>query len=399
MSLLANSEISAPLNNRSVEACTVIEVATVEPAKNLLPEVPFHLAVDALINPSAPATEGLPTTTIEACSDVHGRLVVDVWFHPGVAAIHLAFNDHRPLILSPDSMWMFVAQGFAHHVNAHAEEIRSKLVKHPGNLLIHMRRDDFVKGSPNNPWLDVVDEFATQIRAHVGDETLDMLLPAFSTTGAAEKVAGQVVLLDAMQSYFEYEVQTLCGIPRITLEGTSDDWQRLAERTEELSRFGLKWWTEPLRPILAEFVAASRGTANPQFWRSIYKRHGGSGGPYVNGWITAFFPYLTDWQTRDVTDRNPWLAGGGEKLHSLLYPAENKSDGCRDGVTMDRLPSGLAKAPFRWEYLGDRFEMEFLAGFVGVRQEAKTLALRPEIGWAVNEPARREAILSASVAE
>jgi hypothetical protein len=31
--------------------------------------------------------------------------------------------------------------------------------------------------------------------------------------------------------------------------------------------------------------------------------------------------------------------------------------------------------------------MEFLGGFVGVRQEAATLCLRPEIGWAVREQA------------
>jgi hypothetical protein len=59
----------------------------------------------------------------------------------------------------------------------------------------------------------------------------------------------------------------------------------------------------------------------------------------------------------------------------------------------------MAKAPFRWEYLDSSYQMEFLAGFVGVRQDAETLALRPEIGWAVHEPAHREAVISARVAE
>jgi hypothetical protein len=40
-----------------------------------------------------------------------------------------------------------------------------------------------------------------------------------------------------------------------------------------------------------------------------------------------------------------------------------------------------------WNYLGIRFDYEFLAGFVGVTQDARTLAIRPKIGWAVRPAA------------
>jgi hypothetical protein len=45
----------------------------------------------------------------------------------------------------------------------------------------------------------------------------------------------------------------------------------------------------------------------------------------------------------------------------------------------------LAWAPFRWKYLDRSFEMKFLGGFMGVRQDAGTLHLGPEIGWSVWE--------------
>jgi hypothetical protein len=35
--------------------------------------------------------------------------------------------------------------------------------------------------------------------------------------------------------------------------------------------------------------------------------------------------------------------------------------------------------------------MEFIAGFVGVAQDARALALRPEIGWAVRKAPPRPA--------
>src|SRR5262249_48555239 len=51
----------------------------------------------------------------EACSRYHGRLVADIAFHPLIAALHRAFCDHRPLSLSPDMIWLLIAQGVANH--------------------------------------------------------------------------------------------------------------------------------------------------------------------------------------------------------------------------------------------------------------------------------------------
>ena len=271
-----------PATSFSVNACAVIDVADVERATTALPEVPFNLAVDTLLNPSTPPTNERPISAIEANSDFGGRLVAGVGFHPCVAAIHGAFNDHRPLVLSPDVIWMLVAQGFAHHVNANAEELRPLLVRHQGKLKIHVRRDAFVKGWPWNRWPEVFDEFAVKIREHIGQATYDLVVPTFSTTGAVERAAAQVVLLDAMQSYFEFGFSTLCGIPRIMLTGTATDWQRVAERAADLGRFGLQWWTEALSPILRAIrrcvswtcgpsVLALHLQDQPRQWRSVHQ--------------------------------------------------------------------------------------------------------------------------------
>ncbi len=283
-------------------------------------------------------------------------------------------------------LWLLVAQGLANHVNANAEELRPKFVEHSGKVPIEVQRDDFIKGSPENPWPEVFGEFSSRIREHVGATTHDLLLPNFSTTGATERAAAEVILLDAMQSYFSYEFATLCGIPQIVLEGTPEDWAMLAERTRGIGQFGLEWWAETLGPILDQFTAASRGQVNLRFWQSIYNMNGGSGGPYTNGWITAFFPYLKDWQTGRASHENPRLKTGGKELQDLLYPlANSESEPFGNGLTTQAFPSGLARAPFLWNYHDEHFKMEFLAGFVGVQQEARTLHLRPEIGWAIRE--------------
>ena len=49
------------------------------------------------------------------------------------------------------------------------------------------------------------------------------------------------------------------------------------------------------------------------------------------------------------------------------------------------LTDGIVKADFYWIYQGLEFQMEFLAGFVGVKQDKETLELRPDIGWAIRD--------------
>jgi hypothetical protein len=332
------------------------------------------------------AEEAAATRPFEACSRYHGRLVADVLAHPVLVALHRAFTQHRPLCLSPDMIWLLLCQSVAHHVNRHAEELRSRLVRHQGTVRIVVRRDDFVKGSPENPWGEVIDSFSARIREHIGPSH-GLFVPRFSTTGPAERVTSEVVLLDAVKCYFRYVLQTLCGIPAVTLEGTAEDWQELAERAREFARFDLGWWLTPLEPILREFAAAARGQVRRPFWESVYKVGSYSGGSAVTGWIAAFFPYFKDGDGA-ATVQNPWLAEGGKKLRLLLVGEWEQKRFDLGGPSPGDFPGGLARAPFVWEYPGNTFDMELLGGFVGVAQDPATLALRPEVGWAVREVAR-----------
>jgi len=316
---------------------------------------------------------------VESCSRYHGKLVANVRSHPLIGSLHAAFSSHRPVALSPDIVWLTLCQGLAHHVNANAEVLRPRLVSHPGKLKLVVRRDDFVKGSPENPWPEVFAEFSAAICSHIG-EVHRLVVANFSTTGPVERSASEVALLDTVQAFFDYEVHTLCGIPSITLEGTSEDWRMIAGRVQEFRRFDMDWWVDPLQPILDQFVAASEGQVDQEFWESIYKWQGpaGSGSPHVSGWVLKLFPYVDNpmkhirfvGQTtpNPPIRRNPWL----ERPPSF-----------RDGPGRDAFPGLPSKAPFLWRYLGTNYEMEFIGGLMGIAQDSVTLRLRPEIGWAV----------------
>ena len=108
-------------------------------------------------------------------------------------------------------------------------------VPHQGKVTIQVRRDDFLKGSPENPWAEVWPEFSAEIKKVIGAETHGLIVSDFSTTGPTERAASEVVLMDCVQSYFSYGFVTLCGIPEITLEGTVRTGRRFTSGSSDWS--------------------------------------------------------------------------------------------------------------------------------------------------------------------
>lgn len=313
--------------------------------------------------------EGTYNRILEATSVVDKQLI-QTNFHPFVESLHLAYSNHYPVTISPDMIWLLIAQGFAIHVNENAEELRKQFVDFDGKKKIDVRRDEFVKGSKRNDWPGVFEEFGEKIEANTGAELLDLVTGDFSTTGAIEKVAFQVTLMDAMKSYFVYSVTTSCGIPEITLEGTPEDWKRIEEKAKQLAQYDLDWWIEDLMPVLKQFTKAASGKPDKKFWESIYKwTPVGSGNPYITGWVLHLFPYY------DIGGK--YVKKEKRKIHVGDRVIETYS------ATTGSFPNGFSQADFVWNYFEIFYKMEFVAGFTGCYQDQKTLSLRPEISWAV----------------
>lgn len=175
--------------------------------------------------------------------------------NPFVDAVYRSYAQHYPLVLSPDDVWVAIAQGFATHVNENAEALRNRFVSHKGKKLLHLDLPGFAKGSDSNPWDTVLGKFSNLIAENIGPEQRNLVVSAFTTTGPIE---------------------------------------------------------------------------------------------------------------------NEWVAGVARGHHV--------------GPTTNQFPVGMTKVPWKWEYLGGTFNMEFLGGFLAYAQDPETLALRPVLAWAVRDP-------------
>jgi hypothetical protein len=348
------------------------KVSDVEPAsRGLLPTLDLeHLLAERI------------RSDLEAAGS-HQQSFVHCTGHPVVAAAHLAFAQHLPLALSPDDVWLCIAQGFGAHVNLHAEELRHRFVAHTGKATIGVRRDDFLRGAASNDWPGVVEEFSDRLQAHLGP-TGDLVVAAFSTTGNTERTASQIALLGAMQAYFGYEFYTFCGIPSITLLGDVDDWKAIRQRVVALGDFELGHWVRSLTPILDHFVAAAQGQIDLGFWRSFFKTNSESGEGKVTGWINALFPYLDETRTTSTG------AEGMGRLFRNPHMDDWQGTDTDSGdvwIRDSQFPSGLSCAPFTWFFHDTKIPMEILGGFVGVSQDPRTLVVSPATGWVIRDKA------------
>src|SRR6516165_3087661 len=297
------------------------------------------------------------------------------FLNPLIEAVHLAFSGHRPLVLSPDCIWLTIVQGFGHHVNKYAEDLRGRIVRHEGKKDLRVQTDSLEPAV----WPQLVSQFSAQIRDQSDPVLYETLLCDFSTTTPDIRTANEVALMDAYQRYFRFFMMCVCGIPSITLEGTPSDWQRIRDRIELLATFGLEWWTSRLAPILDEFVTTANGAPDLSFWQAIYKPERAYATEMATGWIADLFPYLANASNRT---RNPML----DLKRTDWLPPEPTDQRFRSGVSLETIPCGLSRAPLTLSFPNKpSVELDLLGGFVGVSQSEQDLSLAPIISWAVVE--------------
>lgn len=344
-------------------AQTKIYCDDVEKAKEPFPQVTYEECIETRIG-----------SKFEACDlKLRNQMYVKTSLHPFVSTLFTAYNDHRPISISPDMIWLLICQGFANHINLNQESLKTKFVSFDDQKKLTIETTvfshDFKKGSKNSPWELAFHAFSDSIAKYTKTDIHNLFVQSFSTTTSTEKAAFEIALLDAMSGYFEYEVSTACGFPEINIEGTKEDWQKIKANLNGFKGYGIDEWINALHPIILQFIDANDKKIDKSFWSNIFKRKDESGGPYITGWIIKFFPYINDGNQTMV--KNPFITSEPEKF--------------REGLQTNQFNNGLSKVSFVWKYMGKDYEMEFLAGFIGIKQDKKTLTLRPEIGWVVRE--------------
>ena len=313
-------------------------------------------------------------------------------------AVHTAFYNHCPLVLTPDVVWITVMQGLSRHTAKDPEAQRAAwgvTFQNKMDILVG-RNEDYMDDSPGHDWAGVITEFSDKIAVEIGADKLALAECAFSTSTPVDRIVSRVVLLEGVQSYFNLMMCCGCGIPWIELRGAAAEWAELRARAARLRTFtDLGWWCDELEPVLDQFASAAAGKVDALFWGSVCNLHGASGiSEPMSGWIQALFPYLNDYE-RDVVganvSRNQYLGGWRKEYDSGkvgdLSTGFGSGRGRGPGVSLKSIPSGLSSAPFTMERLTTHTQhsMAFIGGLACITQDPASGALQVHTGYAVVE--------------
>ena len=281
-----------------------------------------------------------------------------------------AYADHRPIALSPDIIWNLIAQGFCQHINNNPEALRDRIVYHErGKIELSVMTKEELH-SPNVKWDELLNTFDNMIAESTKDNLADVMRADFSTTDKTARIVSQMTLMSSVKAFFDYSVIYFsCGIPNITIEGTTDDWEKVLNKTQQLRKYDLDWWVDDLVPILNEFINASKGNINKVFWQNIVKKNRPE--KFVGGGCSWDRP----------TELDGWF------LKFMPYDKKGKRTPQKVTYNYKDMPSQVINVDFMYKNLetNTTTPMEMLCGFVGIEVDSTTNAMRPKLGWMVCE--------------
>jgi len=296
-----------------------------------------------------------------------------------VTAVVEAYNTHHELVLRPDDFWQAIVTQFSFYVQAHAEELRDRLVDFNGKRQLTVNTvGTLFTADFGDTATRMVDE---QIIHNIKDPSIAAwLLPSFSTTEPNDRVVAAVSVMATLQAYFDYKICLCCGLPRVTLLGTPRDWEALRAKLDRLLEFDLEQkcmqeWYNMLVPVVDELVQSAQGRPDVRgFWDRICSHIGGGSGPrYLSGWITVFAAF---------TRKGAWQ-GSVRSMH------ENGRGTVQSDwpiIDTNDLPIGALSVPVLVDDNGTEYNAQMLAGQFSFDIVSDGIGIQPRSDWCIAIP-------------
>lgn len=189
----------------------------------------------------------------------------------------LCWKRHYGVVISPTILWNMVLNNLAYKVNktpnafkkyfTESDEKQEICVQQGGNLI------------------DVkllIDGVASKIPLDI----MMYVFPKYSTDNEKSEIANYTAFLDMVSPYYNYSMY-LCGIPKVKVLGTPEDWEKFLSTCEKITL---------LIPEFGEYLITVRDrviliTSDSCDFSQMFRldRCGSGSQAEVAGWITDFY--------------------------------------------------------------------------------------------------------------
>jgi len=297
--------------------------------------------------------------------------------HSFVHSAAEAYNNHHHLVIRPDDVWMAIMNQFSVYVDINAEKLRDKFVDFQGKKELEVRAAGSIRNAPYDALARMMEE---EIAKNIKDPSVrSWVVPNFSTTTQTDRVVGAVVLMAAMKNYFDYKFSLCCGLPKVTLLGTVEDWKEIRGRAERILEFDagdkrMGKWGKMLFPVLDKLVESAEGKPDLDWWQKIANHVGGGSGPtWLSGWITVFTVF---------SDDKKWMGD----THSFQTYMGHKGSSEWIYIDTNDIPKGYLMVPVTVDDNGTEYKTEMYAGHIVSKLENGNTTIVPQLDWCIVLP-------------
>lgn len=189
----------------------------------------------------------------------------------------LCWKRHYGIIVSPTILWNIILNNLAFKVNQNPEQFRKYFSESE-------EKQEIIVIQGGN--LISVELLMEGLHGKIPSTMLEDCFPKFTTDTENSKIANYTAFLDMVSPYYNYRM-ILCGIPKVKVLGTDDDWANFVLNLGRISS-AIPEFTDYL------FTVANRVAdivENSCDYKNIFslQRCGSGSQVMVSGWITDFF--------------------------------------------------------------------------------------------------------------
>ncbi|GAM23466.1 hypothetical protein SAMD00019534_066410, partial [Acytostelium subglobosum LB1] len=294
--------------------------------------------------------------------------------HSFVSSAIMAYSNHHHFMMRPEDVWISITTQLSRYLLANKEKVSNlwpglAIGEHLHTTLIIVENDD--------PY-DFAKRLVTLIIERIHDKSFaDWFMPNFTTTTNKDRMVGSMVFASAAHTIHDYEwIWTNCGLPKVTLLGTVEDWQSIRKLADRLLQFDvgdqkMSIWCIYLFPVLDKLIDTALRQPDIEWWRSIVDDRFLESGA-ISGWITTFVVFDDNGQWQDkqtsVTKEPKWYVPRGDEedqfpftLARQFYPPHLPI------VRLDHITRGYVSVPFKYTAGSEKvYHGDIVAGHLAV---------------------------------
>jgi len=191
--------------------------------------------------------------------------------------LSLCWKNHYGIVISPTILWNMVLNNLAFEVNKNPETFRKYFTESDEKQEIIVEQGGHL--------IDV-SLLITGLEGRIPSNLLGDCFPIFSTDTENSDIADYTAFLDMVSPYYNYGM-LLCGIPKIKVFGSNEDWELFINESQKIYSL-IPEFNNYLIAVNYRIFEILDDEADYSTFFTL-ERCGSGSQVEVNGWITDFF--------------------------------------------------------------------------------------------------------------